>query len=532
MKMKKHIILAIATAFMFGLSSCSDFLDELPDNRTELTPDNVSKILLSAYPTTAICEIAEMASDNTDAYPNNFSAFDRLQEDLYKWEDSSERGEDSPHALWEACYIAAAACNQALKVIEDAGDPVSLNPVKGEALVCRAYAHFLLANIFCKAYGTTAKTDLGIPYMKDIETTVLPSYTRGTLEGVYKNIEADLLAGMDLISDNVYSVPKYHFTKKAAYAFAARFYLYYVQSDGSNYDEVIKFADRVLGNNASAVVRDWASLGALDLNGDVAPNAYVDASNGANLLLVSAHSYWGYVHAPYGSGQRYAHGPLAAIETCRSSGLWGDYSSNKAASVYYMYPWSNSSALPTKIVIQKVAQYKETVDPVVGTINGHIINAAFTTDETLLCRAEAYIMKGAGFYQQAISDLNVWQSAFTRSTTPLTVDAINDYYGKMSYYTLIAPTVKKELHPTFTIVDKTQENLIHCLLHARRVTTLHEGLRWLDIKRYGIVIYRRFISSTGMLSISDVLEADDLRHAVQIPTDVISAGMEPNPRNK
>lgn len=68
--MKKYIILAsIATAFIFGLSSCSDFLDELPDNRTELTPDNVSKILLAAYPTTAICEMAEMASDNTDAYP-------------------------------------------------------------------------------------------------------------------------------------------------------------------------------------------------------------------------------------------------------------------------------------------------------------------------------------------------------------------------------------------------------------------------------------------------------------------------------
>ena len=43
--MKKYIILAsIATAFIFGLSSCSDFLDELPDNRTELTPDNVSTV--------------------------------------------------------------------------------------------------------------------------------------------------------------------------------------------------------------------------------------------------------------------------------------------------------------------------------------------------------------------------------------------------------------------------------------------------------------------------------------------------------
>lgn len=74
------------------------FLDELPDNRTELNSGNVSKILVSAYPTTAICEIAEVSSDNVDAYPNNFTS-DRLLEDLYKWESTSEQDQDSPAAL-------------------------------------------------------------------------------------------------------------------------------------------------------------------------------------------------------------------------------------------------------------------------------------------------------------------------------------------------------------------------------------------------------------------------------------------------
>ena len=337
---------------------------------------------------------------------------------------------------------------------------------------------------------------------------------------------------MELISDNTYKVAKYHFNKKAAYAFATRFYLYYVQPDKSNYDKVITYADKVLGNNASQAVRDWKSLGALDLNGDVEPNAYVDANNNANLLLVSAHSYWGYVHAPYGIGERYAHGPLAATETCSSNGPWGNYSGKKDESIYYMYPWTNSSALPTKVVIQKVAQYKEVVDAVAGTINGYMVNAAFTTDETLLCRAEAYIMKGAGFYAQAIADLNTWQFAYTRSTTPLTVESIDAYYSALSYYKPLEPTVKKELHPDFTITDKTQENLIHCILHARRVLTLHEGLRWQDIKRYGLVIYRRFISNTGRVSITDELKTDDPRRAIQIPDDVISSGMTPNPRNK
>lgn len=530
--MKKYILLvSIATVFTFGLSSCSDFLDELPDNRTELTPENAEKILVAAYPTSTMCEIAEMSSDNTDAYPDNFSAFNRLQEDLYKWDVTSDREEDSPHALWESCYMAISACNQALSAVEKSSNPATLNAVKGEALVCRAYAHFLLANVFCKAYSSTAQSDLGIPYMKEIETTVSPEYKRGTLENVYTNIEADLIEGIPLISDNGYRVPKYHFTKKAAYAFAARFYLYYVKPDKSNYDEVIKYATMALGNNPATVVRDWQSLGALDLNGDVEPNAYVDANNDANLLLLSAHSYWGFIHAPWGLGERYAHGPTAALETCRSNGPWGNYEANKNNSIYYMFPWSNSTALPTKIMLQKVTQYQETVDAIAGTINGYIINAAFTTDETLLCRAEAYIMKGSAFYPQAVDDLNVWQSAYTRATRPLTVESINAYYDALPYYKPLEPTVKKELHPDFTFESSTQENLIHCVLHARRILTLHEGLRWQDIKRYGIVIYRRFISNSG-ISVTDELGVDDPRRAIQIPSDAIIAGMEPNPRNK
>ena len=105
--MKKYIIMASVAALAIGLSSCSNFLDELPDNRTELNENNVGKILLSAYPTTAICEMGEMSSDNTDAYPNRFSSFNRLQEDLYKWADSADKIRTLPMhfgnlAIWQS----------------------------------------------------------------------------------------------------------------------------------------------------------------------------------------------------------------------------------------------------------------------------------------------------------------------------------------------------------------------------------------------------------------------------------------------
>ena len=59
------------------------------------------------------------------------------------------------------------------------------------------------------------RQDLGIPYMEKAETILDPKYTRGTLADVYSKIDADLIEGLPLITDEFYSVPKYHFNQKA-----------------------------------------------------------------------------------------------------------------------------------------------------------------------------------------------------------------------------------------------------------------------------------------------------------------------------
>lgn len=528
MKSKKFLMISLASASI-GLVSCSDFLDEMPDSRTELTEDNAEYLLVAAYPETVPCEIYELYSDNSDAYPNRFASFNRLQDDLYKWEDTSQGEQDSPADLWESCYKSIASANQVLNVIAGLEDPSSMDAQKGEALVCRAYNHFLLATTFCMPYTSAAATELGIPYMKELETSVSPSYERGTLEETYKNIEKDLLEGIPLIDDSKYAVPKYRFTKNAAYAFAARFYLNYVQADLSNYDKVIEYATMALGTNPSSNLRDWEYLGTLSMNGEVQPNEYVNADNTANLLLISAKSYWGYTVSPYSTGERYSHGPVVSYETNRSTGPWGSYSANEDDNVYYTGIWSNSSALPTKVLSMKIWPYMQVIDAVAGTGYGYIVNAAFTMDDLLLNRAEAYIMKKD--YVNALADLNYWQGAYTKATASLTETSVNDFYNALAYYTPTEPTVKKELHPDFAVEAGTQENLIHCVLQARRIMTLHEGLRWLDIKRFGITVYRRLMRDDGGIEVTDQMDASDPRRAVQIPSDVISAGMQPNPRN-
>jgi hypothetical protein len=215
---------------------------------------------------------------------------------------------------------------------------------------------------------------------------------------------------------------------------------------------------------------------------------------------------------------------ISDAETINSTGFWGskDNVHMKATQV---------SGSP-KITFYKMGQYVEYTDVVNGKGYPKMIVPAFTTDALILERAEAYALKGD--YTKAYDDLTAWMNAFTKNQSVLTATQLAATYGSSkAYYTPTAPTTKKKLNPDFTVTAGEQENLIHAILHARRVTTLHEGLRWFDIKRYGIEIYRRSVDGIlgdGNISVYDTMPKDDPRRAIQLPTYVINAGIQANPR--
>ena len=135
-------------------------------------------------------------------------------------------GNEAPKNVWEASYAAITNANQALVAIDEleSNGTGGLEAARGEALLCRAYNHFILAGLFCEGYDPdTAGEKLGIPYMEAPETELNPKYERGTLAHVYDMIDKDLQEGLPLVNDAVYSIPKYHFNQKAAYTFASRF---------------------------------------------------------------------------------------------------------------------------------------------------------------------------------------------------------------------------------------------------------------------------------------------------------------------
>ena len=193
-----------------------------PDDRTVIdSPDKVKELLVSAYPQAHYMLFAEFMSDNTqDKGAWLYSIYPRRQEEAYYWEVVSEETQDTPDFYWYGCYKAIAAANHALYAIEQMPNPEDYEAYKGEALVARAYAHFMLVNFWAEHYDpATAETALGVPYVTEPEREALVIYERETVADVYKKIEDDLQAGLPLIRDNAYDVAKYHFNRAAAHAF-------------------------------------------------------------------------------------------------------------------------------------------------------------------------------------------------------------------------------------------------------------------------------------------------------------------------
>lgn len=534
--MKRLYNIFLTAALILLSASCNEWLNVMPDNRAEVdSAEKINKLLVSAYPETHYILVSEWSSDNVDDFGKDNPNSERILEEIYAWKDVTVTDNEDPKMLWESCYGAITNANQALQAIKDLGTPEELDAARGEALLCRAYCHFVLVNIFCKAYNpATAETDLGIPYMDKSETELNPKYERGTVAQVYKMIYDDLEEGLELVNDSNYTIPKYHFNQKAAYAFASRFYLFY-----GKWEKAIECANVVLGSSPADMLRDYDALKALPRDESVVPLQYNSTANKNNLLVHTGYSSLGVYIGPYYTGKRHTHGHAIMISEVLNLAPWGeDEVSMKSTAAFNMYkldPYKYTASNLDFVMFPRIPYLFEYTDPVAQTGYHRTNLAVLTADEALLNRAEANIMLGN--YDLALADINLWTANTlnaSKAKTVLTQKDIEDWANGLEYYTSLKPTPKKRLNPLLIDVEEgsTLEAFIHAMLYIRRIEFLHMGMRWFDIKRYGIEITRRTLSTTSIDPVSedDVLTIDDERRAIQIPSDVISAGLTPNPR--
>ena len=532
MKNKIFTVLTLGLAAL-GLSSCNDYLDKLPDERAELnTEEKITQLLVSAYPTCTNNLLVEVLSDNVDDNGRAYSS-PAIVDQTYRFIDTTEEGNDSPYDIWGGYYRAVATVNEALQAVEAMGNPASLQGDVAEAKLIRAYSMFMLAQTFCMAWNPDKADEyLGLPYPLIPEQDLTAQYERGTLRQLYENINKDIEEALPHIADAAqkYTQPKYHFNVKAAYAFASRFNLYYM-----NYQKAIEYANMVLGSDPTAVMRNYEpyrELGRTDF-----ANLWIRSNDQANIMLLATYSI-----APryltWATSSRFAHNyDITAYETFWVDMPWGDGSSaNSIIYANHLYGTNQCVAFPT------YEEQFEYTDKVAGIGYTHSVDPVFTGDISILERAEAYCLLGQ--LDNAMKDINTWIGTHCKdkyedgellmaAPQNLTVADIvafvtNTDYAKRTPDGWRDRSFRKHMHPQGFTIDaegSDQECMLQFILHMKRIETVFHGFRMQDIKRYGIEYTHEVVGEDPLVFIRG-----DLRGAIQIPNTVIAAGLQGNPR--
>lgn len=524
MKNNRIIYWTLAAVFSCSFVSCDDFLDKDPDNRVYLdTPEFVEKLLVSAYPE-ADFAFCEAMSDNSGDRGLSAILNDPEIEQPYLWKTSTETYQGTSTNYWMNAYASISAANHALEAVEKfeaQGRGEEVRHARGEALLCRAYAHFMLANLFCMPYNpATADTELGIPYATDPETTLNPSYERGTLAETYDKIEADLLEGIELLPASYAKAPAYHFTRKAAYVFASRFYLW--KGGDDNFRKSLEYANRVLGDvytdNPASMLRQMNDPSS-DYLGDYydAQTIYTSSNEPANLLLVACISNMSY--QPY-----WRYGMTASIrQSVYLNGFLG-------------YPLAYQTNGGYDFLIHRPIWREYFQQTSLNANIGYYVAVIplITMEEALLNRAELFALLGE--YDKSLIDINTFLSKRYDldgwDGSKIQPSRIMLEYAKNTSKTDWKETLKLKPHfRDFTeIQDGNQDTCyayVNAILAMRRAEYLGTGFRWFDVRRYDIPIVH-----TSETHPTDTLKSGDRRRAIQIPDQSQGSGMEPNPADE
>jgi hypothetical protein len=462
-------------------------LDETPDNRQELkTLENLQELLVSAYSEGSYGFI-EWKTDNAVAIKDN-SQYDWMTENFQFKPVVSYEGQDTPNYLWDNNYKAISHSNQVLAALPSIkhNDQDMANAIKGEALISRAYNHFLIASVFCQTYEeASASTDLGIPYITAPETALQVKYERGTLKETYDMVEKDLLEALPLLNDQYFKGSgKYHFNKRAAYAFASRFYLF-----KKDYEKCIEYSNLLIGAGVPTA-NSMRNMGAVFSGNNFKEIGaqFIDVQDPSNLLVVRKES--GYVTR----GTRGYRSDATTFKTLYKETIQVGQISSESDTRYQ--PWGGSTDARYQ---PKFPEYFRYITATTGY--PYYIHPELRAEEVIFNRMEAYVMTNKT--DAALADYNAFAPTRYKKGGQLTLKNITTYYP-----------------------DGTdQEKLIQFVLDEKRKEFLNEGLRWWDVKRHNLPITH--IDVTGD---EYKLEAKDLKKAIQIPAKAISQGIQANPR--
>ncbi|MBG6188338.1 RagB/SusD family nutrient uptake outer membrane protein [Flavobacterium sp. CAN_S2] len=231
---------------LFALQSCSDFLEQEPGSQTSITEQlSTKKGMLNALNGTygsleanvrgeRFAVYADLQGGNlkfTPTITGNSRGLITIPinlENVYSFQDQALDSDFT--TFYDESYDVINQTNLILEYVDalpDATD-VEKKQIKAEALVIRAYSHYLLSLIYSQAVGNTSPdTQLGIVYNKTSLSGGITYPKRETLTTTYSLIIEDINAALDNFSDkSLLAGPSYSFFNSTnAKALLARVYL-------------------------------------------------------------------------------------------------------------------------------------------------------------------------------------------------------------------------------------------------------------------------------------------------------------------
>jgi len=549
------------------LTACSDFLDKLPNERSELkTEAEIMDLMKGSYPYYNYQFALELSSDNLidnnaphlPSNPNdkqvenhyNYASNARWNDEMFRFEPAASAtwsDYDSPGQIWSGWFGSIASANAVLEAVDrlaaeqgvnsrDQYDRLSdqLKATYAEALLLRAYNHFMLANIFGQAYKNEQQSTLetSIPYVTEPETQLIKDYQRLSVKEVYDHIIADLEEGLKYVSDSYYEAPKWHFNTLAAHALAARVYLFH-----HDWDKCIEHANQIIGayGDDASLLRmsmDYSVFGDCASASDYA-NAWQHPNLNNNLLLLNTYS----TYARKIFGYRYSLAGEAANQALMvrtNSQLWRGYIASPITLVSGML--FSSSTHDYGFFSCKIQEQFEMKDKIAQTGYVHQIIRAFTAMDVLLERAEAYIMKGE--LDKAGHDLMAyWNNSIDTFSeedkknyvTPGYIVYMTEDILKSNFRNTASSKKSNCFDNWQFLTDNISADIVisdeavpymNCLNDFRRFENSFEGLRFFDLKRWGMPWTHYY----GLEKEEYTLEGNDLRRALEAPWEALANG--------
>lgn len=227
--MKKIIYSLLIGAIMLA-ASCSKFTDVQPKGKNLLATTDQLEMLLNAEFSLEDIDMRQMAGDAIRAFENIPTLLGKpnktRQAILLSWDeaniDKMAELTTSDRTYSDAYGIIGKISNAILSKVDDASGPESVKTqLKCEALVLRAYYHYILVNKFAKAYNpATADNDPAIPYVTE-EWDISQPTEKATVKEVYDNILSDLDEAIQINALPVTAVNRMRMNKASAYAVKA-----------------------------------------------------------------------------------------------------------------------------------------------------------------------------------------------------------------------------------------------------------------------------------------------------------------------